>query len=590
MAPPVEIAFLTERGRLMPLASSPLIVSFPTGKETFLGFLVQGPYRTTPARDNVPGQDPSNQFLVRETAALLRDVLRQLRDEGLLTAAVLTALPLEVARFGAGSEFRPLFDAVDEALVTEPLIPVAGGGYGVAVDLALGPPEVRELLTPGQLGELCGAGRPIRFADESIAEHLTPVLWRYLRDEIGIDEITPETVVSLVTGEFLAAQPDEWITRLYAFLFARSALWREARARPVIRLEDGSQVVPFDDQDRPVVYLPGPAASSLPTVRRAIAGSPAARPFLDALNLTEPDLIAEVLQLILPRYDALDPENPAEVDGLDPARHAADVECVVRALDVAAARRGEELLERVRQTAFLIGENAAGEGMRLMPPPGLYQRSTELEVYFDGNPGIWFAADRYGPWLAQLRPMGVRQAVQVRARRPNELGYVLVTIEFGRNERGLDGFDPAAEIEGLDFALRHPSHARSEYAWNVLLAPNRRLVAGVVERSVLPSFTDVSQERVTSAIAAIAGREAWLPGRDGVFRRPAELSLDDLPSTYARDEGLAQALGMLQPVVGLAARRLGVRAEMLWGLSTHPDLVEMVEAELAARDRDQDGR
>jgi hypothetical protein len=598
--PPVEIAFRVEAGRLVPVGSSPLNVSFPTEKETFLGFLVQGPYRTTPARDNVPGHDPSNQLLVRETAALLRDVLRQLRDEGLLTADVLTALPLDAARFPDGSMFRPLLDAVDEALVTEPLIPVADGGYGVTVDLALGDSGVRALLTPGQLGELCGAGRPIRFADESVSEHLTPVLWHYLRDEIGIDEITPEAVVSLLTGEFLGAQSDEWITRLYAFLFARSALWREARAKPVIRLEDGSQVVPFDDQDRPAVYLPGPAlsisGSSLPTVRRAIAGSPTARPFLDALNLTEPDVIAEVLELILPRYDALDPkaledpEAPEDLVSLDPARHAADVECVVRALDEATSRRREELLERIRQVAFLIGENAADGTLRLMPPPALYQRSKELEAYFDGNQGIWFAADRYGPWLAQLRPMGVRQAVEVRARMPNELGYVLVTIEFGRNERGLDGFDPAAEIDGLDFALRHPTHARSEYAWNVLLAPNHRLVAGVVERSVLPSFSDVSQERVASAIAAIAGREAWLPGRDGAFRRPGELSLDDLPPTYARDEGLAQALGMLQPVVGLAARRLGLPAEVLWGLSAHPDLVEMVERELAARSDDQGRR
>ena len=597
LAPPVEIAFRAEGAldqcRLVACDSSPLIVSFPTEKETFLGFLVQGPYRTTPARDNVPGHDPSNQFLVRETAALLRDVLRELRDEGLLTAGVLTALPLDAARFPAGSMFRPLFDAVGDLLTAEPLVPVAGGGYGVSVDLALGRPEVRELLTPGQLGALCGADRPIPFADESITELLTPDVWRYLRDEIGIDEITPDVVMSLVTGEFLRTQPDEWITRFYAFLYGHSSLWPTARAAPIIRLEDGSQAVPFDGQDRPAVYLPGPAPSSLPTVRRTIATAPAARPFLRALDLTEPDLIAEVLQLILPRYDDLapkNPESPEDLASLDLARHAADVECVVRALDEAAAGRREELLERVRQAAFLIGENAASGELRLIPPPGLYQRSKELETYFDGNPDIWFAADRYGPWLAQLRPMGVRQSVEVRARTPNELGYVLVTIEFGRNERGLDGFDPAAEIDGLDFALEHPTHARSEYAWNVLLAPNRRLVAGVVERSVLPSFSDVSQERVTSAIAAIAEREAWLPGRDGAFRRPGELSLDDLPPTYARDEGLAQALGMLQPVVGLAARRLGVPAEVLWGLSAHPDLVEMVERELAARGRDQDGR
>jgi len=594
LAPPVEIAFRAEgaldQWRLVPCDSSPLIVSFPTEKETFLGFLVQGPYRTTPARDNVPGHDPSNQLLVRETAALLRDVLRELRDEGLLTAGVLTALPLDAARFPASSMFRPLFDAVGDLLTAEPLIPVADGGYGVSVDLALGRPEVRELLTPGQLGALCGADRPIPFADESITEQLTPDVWRYLRDEIGIDEITPDVVMSLVTGEFLRTQSDEWIRRFYAFLYGHSSLWPAARTVPIIRLEDGSQAVPFDGQDRPAVYLPGPAPSSLPTVRRTIATAPAARPFLRALNLTEPDLIAEVLQLILPRYDDLDPESPEDLASLDPARHAADVECVVRALDQAAAGRREELLERVRQAAFLIGENAASGELRLIPPPGLYQRSKELETYFDGNPDIWFAADRYGPWLAQLRPMGVRQSVEVRARTPNELGYVLVTIEFGRNERGLDGFDPAAEIDGLDFALEHPTHARSEYVWNVLLAPNRRLVAGVVERSVLPSFSDVSQERVTSAIAAIAEREAWLPGRDGAFRRPGALSLDDLPPTYARDEGLAQALGMLQPVVGLAARRLGVPAEVLWGLSAHPDLVEIVERELAARGRDQDGR
>ena len=83
-----------------------------------------------------------------------------------------------------------------------------------------------------------------------------------------------------------------------------------------------------------------------------------------------------------------------------------------------------------------------------------------------------------------------------------------------------------------------------------------------------------------------AEREAWLPGRDGTFRRPGELSLDDLPPTYTRDEGLAQALGMLRPAVSEAARQLGVPAEVLWGLSEHPDLVALIERELANRAAD----
>ena len=104
---PVEVAFRLEEGRIVGCDRSPLTVVFPTEKETFLGFLVQGPYRTTPARDNVPEHDPANQALARETAGLLVDVLRSLRDDGLLSAAVLAAMPLDASRFPAGSLHYP---------------------------------------------------------------------------------------------------------------------------------------------------------------------------------------------------------------------------------------------------------------------------------------------------------------------------------------------------------------------------------------------------------------------------------------------------------------------------------------------------
>ena len=577
----VEIAFRTEGGRIIRENGAPLTVYFPTEKQTFLGFGLQGPYRTTPARDNVPEQDPGNQDLARQSAALLTEVLAELRDEGLLTVAALTALPIEPARFVAGSLLRPLYDATRAALAGTPLIPAAGSGYGTAGELRLTTsPQTRELLGPGQLVALFGAAG---FAHDGIGPESTPALWRYLTGELGLEEVTPAAVVARADGEFLRAQPDEWMARFYGYLEAHPSAAREARARPVIRLEDGRQVVPFDSQGRPAVYLPGPAASSLPTVRRAVAQDRAARRFLAALELPEPDVVAEVLELILPRYRRLELDPARELaQQLDLARHDADLGIIFGALDQGTRR--DELLAGLRGTAFLIAENAATGEQRLMPPPELYQRSKDLEVYFDGNPDAWFAADLYGPWLVQLRQMGVRQAVEVRARTPNEAGYVLVVVEFGRNERGLDGFDPAAEIDGLDFALSHPSHARSEYVWNALLVPNRRLIAGVVERSVLASFSDASAENIRSSIALAAESQAWLPGRDGAFLPPGELSLDDLPATWARDEGLAAGLGMLRPVVAEAARRLGIAPEVLWGLSAHRDLIELVERELARRD------
>src|ERR1700722_5833230 len=138
----VEIAFLAAVGldgqrRITRREDSPLVVYFPTEKQTFLGFLMQGPYRTTPARDNVPEHDPSNQALVRETAALLAEVLRELRDDGLLTADVLQALPIDAGRFPAGSMFRPLFESVRGALSAEALVPGADGAGRPASELKL---------------------------------------------------------------------------------------------------------------------------------------------------------------------------------------------------------------------------------------------------------------------------------------------------------------------------------------------------------------------------------------------------------------------------------------------------------------------
>ena len=68
----VEVAFALGRNQktgkeeIDPLNDSKLSVFFPTEIPTHLGFLVQGPYRTTPARENVPHGDNWNRKLIPE--------------------------------------------------------------------------------------------------------------------------------------------------------------------------------------------------------------------------------------------------------------------------------------------------------------------------------------------------------------------------------------------------------------------------------------------------------------------------------------------------------------------------------------------
>ncbi len=130
---------------------------FPTEKETFLGFVIQGPYRTTPARDNVPEDDDWNRALVSRTAILLGDVLTELRDQGQLAVDGLLALPLEADRFPPGSMFAPIFDAVRTLLVDGAFVPDSAGGYGAPARLRLSSRS-----RPVQPADTRAAGRTVR--------------------------------------------------------------------------------------------------------------------------------------------------------------------------------------------------------------------------------------------------------------------------------------------------------------------------------------------------------------------------------------------------------------------------------------------
>lgn len=599
----VEIAFrVTEQGgvhQLKEQEASPLVVFFPTAKETFLGFLVQGPYTTTLARDNIPEDDEWNRKLAAATSQLLLTILRELRDKNLLTVDVLEAMPLDASRFKEESLFRPLFEITRDALANEQLVPSAEGGYCAAKELKLARGTgLRDLLSGDQLGRLYGDVSCRGFAQEYITSDRSPKLYEYLRSEIGLDEVTPETVVTHSSDDFLKDQTDDWIARFYGFLHANPALWRAprlqggrgglVRSKPILRLEDGTHVTPFDSRGLPNAYLPGLLPTDFRTVRQSIASDPVARKFLEALGFTEPDIVAEVRENVLPRYVR------ANIGDVDSEQHHADIERIVRALSEAGRDRRTHLREELRSTAFLVGVNAGTGERQFRKPPSLYERTEDLEVYLDGNENAWFVDEELTFMPAELRDLGVRTKPIVVARSSDQLGYVVIAdVPYGPHERGLDGFDPDAKIDGLNHALRNPSDARSRYVWNVLMVPNHHLLKGTIERSTRQNFVGSHREERQSPIGQTASNSAWLPGSDGAFHRPADLSLNDLPDGYRRDEVLAEALGMERPIVEEASRLLGWSSDLVRGLQKYlqkyDDLQEILSREIATRERGHEG-
>ena len=218
----VEIAFKInpddpERERVQPIrGASHLVVFFPTVLDTRLGFLMQGPYRTTRSRDNVPFDDEWNRHLVAETAVLLQDALRWLRDKDALDVNTLNCLPLESPYLDL---CKPLFGATKDILSSEPLLPRHDGGYLSAPKARLGrAQELRRLFAPNQLAGLYDCDHELDWLTGDITQDREPRLRSYLMHELGIEEVDFLAMVRRLTRDFLESQSNQWMLDLYECL------------------------------------------------------------------------------------------------------------------------------------------------------------------------------------------------------------------------------------------------------------------------------------------------------------------------------------------------------------------------------------
>lgn len=572
----VEIAFsLTSRedapGRwaVQPLAASHLVVFFPTVVSTNLGFLVQGPYRTTPSRDNVPRNDPWNQQLVQETADLLIEAVRWLRDNGMLDASALRCLPTDRAKFPEGTMFTPLFETVRETFLDEALLPRFDGGHVTAAQAMLArTQELRELFTAGQLKELFDA-EGCAWLTGDITQDRAPELRRYLLQELQVPEITPDKIVVKLHKRFLEAQSDEWLTRLYAFLSGQKAIAGLFNALPLIRLTDGRHVIAREN-GKSNAFLPSDIETSFPTVHRAVCGSPEARSFLISLGLTAPDPVDDVVWNVLPKYRA------SEVDGDDKA-YSADIERIRIAFNTDSKAQRDRLLAALRETPFVMVVDT-GDGKDYVAKPGeVYIATDRLKALFAGVSGVFVVDNNY----ECLRGEPVRELLEacgaLRYPRP-VLTPNALTWEERRELRHRTGHEETSgqndvvvdwELLGFEALLallptlsQEQRAERTRLLWEALGDLEDRRGRGVFDGSY--TWTHYGQRKAPPFPAAFLRRLAravWVPDGSGDLVRPALVTFESLG--WKSNPFLLSKIAFKPPIIDQLAKEAGIEPAAL---------------------------
>ena len=575
---PVEIGFLLENEdqneKIVKIKNSRLIVSFSTDKETHLGFLIQGPYRTTPARDNIPKDNDWNKKLIEETAVLLtEEALPRLKEMGLLTVSLLETMPIRMDDFPENDMFFPIAKAVRGSLKNHELLPTDDKTFVAAQSAKLGGAELRRLLNEDQLSSLFHSDNKIKWLNGAITQRRTPDLQTYLTENLDVEEITGERFIPKLSEPFFRKQSDDWMVSFYEYLYDRKDLWSSLKSIPVVRLQNGSHVRPVSKNGSPCAYVTeeNGTKTSLPVVKAELVLSKNAHLLLKELGVQELDLVEEIIEKVLPKYAS----SPSKISADE---HLDDINKIEIAWEKATQEKKERLQKSLISTPFILSANKEKDARTYKKPGELYFENDALRLYFSGNPRFGgFASPEYRESTVEfLEDLGVSLSVRIQRREGNWKNFVIIRDSHGYHERGINGFDPDIKVEGLRNALHSPTLEKSEFIWNSIAVPYSDCVRGIVESSTKQTYEDsAKQEKVSAGLGRLLINSAWLPV-NGTLRRPSELTLEDLPGTFEQDEKLARKLGMKLNVVAKLAKEGVIPeecVEFIELIKTHPDLV-----------------
>ncbi len=595
----VEVAFLLEDGRVVPVSRSPLMVFFPTAVKTGLGFRVQGPYRTTMGRDNVPRDGEWNQECVKATCNVLVDALVWLRDRNMLDVNVLQCLPLDQRKFDHHSMFAPLYESVKDALRSQDLLPTFDGAYAAAPRVKLARShELRKLFRGKKIKRLFKSKHKTSWLTEGISEDRTPALRTYLMNDLGVEEVTPQIILSKLDTTFLRHQSDGWLCRLYEFLKGQVALHPQAKSVPIVRLSDGRHVRPYEDNE-PQAFLPGSAKTDFPTVRKRACRSADARQFLSMIGLSEPNPVDDVIRNVLPKYDKEDLR-------VSDAEYAADIERILAASQTKTSNKREELVQRLGSTRFVRAVSAEDSAVRFTWPNGLYLATERLKALFEGVAGIEIVDDR----CDALRGNHTRDLLEA----CGAVGHLLpIRKEYSRwncplppdfdalreqnghaetsgrrdavtdwEVRGLN--DVLAQLASLD---SENQRGRATHIWEALIQLQERRGKGIFRAEYRWSYDRRNYiEEFDSDFIRQLNSFAWIPSEDGGLQRPDLVLFDSLG--WPDDPFLLTKIRFKPPIVDQLAAEAGFEPAMLDRLK-ELGITSLAELEKLGLPEDQPG-
>ncbi|HBE44520.1 MAG TPA: hypothetical protein DDW17_03460 [Deltaproteobacteria bacterium] len=541
----VEVAYKLGKDQnnkeiIVPEPNSELVVFFPTEKVTYLNFLIQGSFKTTPNRENIPLEDEQNRIILEEIGNLIAESLTIVKDLGYLDVNFLSILPLSSDLAEREQIYSVIYKKVEEKFLSEKLLPTSDGTYTKAGDslLARGK-ELTEFLNKNDIQIFFSKEH---WLDTNITQDKTPELRNYLMKELGIPEVDFESFARKITDEFLQTKSDEWMIDFYRQLLDQQSLWSERgskgvlRAKPIIRLENNEHIAPFDNNEKIQVYLPAETKSEYKTVKRVLTENEESLKFLKELGLTKPDLFAEIKEFILPKYQG---ENPVKDE-----RYFDDFEKLLRGYETIPSNKKVEFIKELSDAPFIYAfKNDNTEEIRLLKASQIYFDGDNLKNYFNGYRSVYFLSEKLykkfeeGRVKEFLKDLGVEdkpRRIEIEGNLSWEEKSKLRGNRCYTRENQKD-----YEYDGLENFINDITPEKSYLLWKLLLKSIENLNSWQAQEFFEGEYGWLyrSQHNVKfdAKFVKTLRQQAWLVDKNNNFKKPSEITFSELSDDYIKE-------------------------------------------------------
>jgi len=528
--------------------NSKLNVFFPTSKVTFLNFLIQGPYKTIPNREDIPLDDYQNRLLIRETATLVAESITIIKKLNLLTSSFLEVIPINQSHDNEYIYYSIFKEVNDKLMSDEALIPTQNNKFTNANNaiIARGK-DLTNILTSNDLEILFNKKN---WVSTNITFDKARELRDYLINVLNIKEIEFKDFAFSINEKFISSKSDNWLINFYVISLKHRILWQKEskinkigilRNRPIIRLYDNTNVSPYNEKNQLQVYLPSNSISNseCKIVKEDLTRNIDALEFLKNLGLTEPDYLVDIQTNILIKY------TNARSD-LNPNEYMKDFNFIFSCYKLLGSNRRKILKDLLSEYYIIYCKRLNSNITQYYKPSGAYITNDYLVEYFDNFSGVLFVADLiYEKFIGSsdelldfLLFMGCNNCPK-RIKIDGNLS--IKERKSLRNNKNYtkDQLPIDYKLEGLTNFINNISVKRSKLLWDILITCVSNYDGSDKKNYFLGEYTWFHRKqniiKFNSIFLHTLQSQKWLVNRNNDFIAPVNTNFSELTSLYSND-------------------------------------------------------